>query len=178
MERQHISHFQYDRHEIERALHFLSKALIKSGHNKKPVLLHSMQVAHMLWGRGYSQCVVVAAVLHDVVEDTDITNSQVAQEFGGEVALYVDAMTVTESRNFEQSSARCAEHGNGVLAIRAADLIENSYYYYSAAPDQQKYLKQKFTRFKNLYRGQLDKSLAIELDRANELSVKSLPDQV
>lgn len=48
MEKAHIAEFEYDRHEIERALFFLSNALQDSGHNTKPVLLHSIQVAEML----------------------------------------------------------------------------------------------------------------------------------
>ena len=55
MERRHIANFEYDRHEIERAIHFLSDALRASGHNHKPVLLHSIQVGEMLWERGLDQ---------------------------------------------------------------------------------------------------------------------------
>ena len=36
MEKAHIAEFEYDKHEIERALFFLSNALQDSGHNTKP----------------------------------------------------------------------------------------------------------------------------------------------
>lgn len=55
MEKAHIAEFEYDKHEIERALFFLSNALQDSGHNTKPVLLHSIQVAEMLWEREVSR---------------------------------------------------------------------------------------------------------------------------
>ena len=97
MEKAHIAEFEYDRHEIERALFFLSNALQDSGHNTKPVLLHSIQVAEMLWERGYPQHVVTAAILHDVVEDADITVEDVKQSFGQQVALYVDALTISDT---------------------------------------------------------------------------------
>lgn len=97
MEKAHIAEFEYDKHEIERALFFLSNALQDSGHNTKPVLLHSIQVAEMLWERGFPQDVVIAAVLHDVVEDTDITIDDVEQSFGHQVAVYVDALTVSDT---------------------------------------------------------------------------------
>ena len=106
MEKAHIAEFEYDKHEIERALFFLSNALQDSGHNTKPVLLHSIQVAEMLWERGFPQDVVIAAVLHDVVEDTDITIDDVGQSFGHQVAVYVDALTVSDTQDIMQSFAR------------------------------------------------------------------------
>lgn len=97
MEKAHIAEFEYDRHEIERALFFLSNALQDSGYNTKPVLLHSIQVAEMLWERGYPQHVATAAILHDVVEDADITVEDVEQGFGQQVALYVDALNISDT---------------------------------------------------------------------------------
>ena len=94
MRRKHISNFQYDRHEIERALFFLSSALQESGHNIKPVFLHSIQVAEMLWERDFPQDIVIAAILHDVVEDTDVTIEEIKRKFGQQVAQYVDVLTL------------------------------------------------------------------------------------
>ena len=147
MEKAHIAEFEYDKHEIERALFFLSNALQDSGHNTKPVLLHSIQVAEMLWERGFPQDVVIAAVLHDVVEDTDITIDDVEQSFGHQVAVYVDALTVSDTQDIMQSFARTAELGSEALSIRAADLIQNSYYYHLASTDMQKRLRDKVCIF-------------------------------
>lgn len=175
MKKAHIAEFGYDRHEIERALFFLSNALQDSGHNTKPVLLHSIQVAEMLWDRGYPQDVVTAAVLHDVVEDTDITIDDVEQSFGRQVALYVDALTVSDVQDIMQSFARTAELGSDVLSIRAADLIQNSCYYHLAPIVMQKNLKSKFIYFIETYSNQLTDSLADELRSAHLANVKSLP---
>ena len=174
MEKAHIAEFEYDRHEIERALFFLSDALQDSGHNTKPVLLHSIQVAEMLWERGYPQDVVTAAVLHDVVEDTDITIDDVAQSFGHQVARYVDALTVSDTQDVMQSFARTAELGGDVLSIRAADLIQNSYYYHLASADMQKQLRDKFVYFMELSGELLDEALASELSEAYRLNVETL----
>lgn len=176
-ERRHVSEFDYDRHEIERALLFLAEALSSTGHNPKPVFLHSIQVAEMLWDRGADQDTVVAAVLHDVVEDTAVTSEQVEQAFGPNVAEYVDAMTLTDSRDFEQSSARCAELGPGVLAIRAADLIQNSYYYHLASAETKPRLKAKFTWFMDTYGQVLDTAMASELAEAYSHNVEHLLDE-
>ena len=163
MEKAHIAEFEYDKHEIERALFFLSNALQDSGHNTKPVLLHSIQVAEMLWERGFPQDVVIAAVLHDVVEDTDITIDDVEQSFGHQVAVYVDALTVSDTQDIMQSFARTAELGSEALSIRAADLIQNSYYYHLASTDMQKRLRDRFVCFMELSGELLDVALVSEL---------------
>lgn len=174
MEKAHIAEFEYDKHEIERALFFLSNALQDSGHNTKPVLLHSIQVAEMLWERGFPQDVVIAAVLHDVVEDTDITIDDVEQSFGHQVAVYVDALTVSDTQDIMQSFARTAELGSEALSIRAADLIQNSYYYHLASADMQKRLRDKFVYFMELSGELLDEALVSELSKAYRRNVETI----
>lgn len=174
MEKAHIAEFEYDKHEIERALFFLSNALQDSGHNTKPVLLHSIQVAEMLWERGFPQDVVIAAVLHDVVEDTDITIDDVEQSFGHQVAVYVDALTVSDTQDIMQSFARTAELGSEALSIRAADLIQNSYYYHLASTDMQKRLRDKFVYFMELSGELLDGALVSELSKAYRRNVETI----
>lgn len=174
MEKAHIAEFEYDKHEIERALFFLSNALQDSGHNTKPVLLHSIQVAEMLWERGFPQDVVIAAVLHDVVEDTDITIDDVGQSFGHQVAVYVDALTVSDTQDTMQSFARTAELGSEALSIRAADLIQNSYYYHLASTDMQKRLRDKFVYFMELSGELLDEALVSELSKAYRRNVETI----
>ena len=174
MEKAHIAEFEYDKHEIERALFFLSNALQDSGHNTKPVLLHSIQVAEMLWERGFPQDVVIAAVLHDVVEDTDITIDDVEQSFGYQVAVYVDALTVSDTQDIMQSFARTAELGSEALSIRAADLIQNSYYYHLASTDMQKRLRDKFVYFMELSGELLDEALVSELSKAYRRNVETI----
>ena len=174
MEKAHIAEFEYDKHEIERALFFLSNALQDSGHNTKPVLLHSIQVAQMLWERGFPQDVVIAAVLHDVVEDTDITIDDVEQSFGHQVAVYVDALTVSDTQDIMQSFARTAELGSEALSIRAADLIQNSYYYHLASTDMQKRLRDKFVYFMELSGELLDGALVSELSETYRRNVETI----
>lgn len=175
MGKRHISEFEYDRHEIERALFFLSNALQESGNNAKPVLLHSIQVAQMIWERGFSENTVIAAILHDVVEDTDITVTDVEREFGQQVAQYVEALTIPDRQDVKQSFARAAQLGGDVLAIRAADLIQNSYYYNLAPVDMQKELRSKYEYFMELSYEALERSLTGELQKTYDKNVKTLP---
>ena len=174
MERKHIVEYDYDRHEIERALFFLSNALEDSGHNTKPVLLHSIKVAETLWERGFSQDAVIAAVLHDVVEDTAVTIEGVRQQFGQQVAQYVDALTISDTQDVTQSFMRTAEMSSEALSIRAADLIQNSYYYHLATVDMQKQLRDLFIYFMHLSDGLLGESLKTELKETYTRNVEVL----
>ena len=172
MRRKHISNFQYDRHEIERALFFLSSALQESGHNIKPVFLHSIQVAEMLWERDFPQD--IAAILHDVVEDTDVTIEEIKRKFGQQVAQYVDVLTISNVQDFKQSFIHTTKLGNDVLSIRVADLIQNSYYYHLAPVGAQKQLRDKYEFFMKLSNRVLNESLSNELRKAYEKNVKIL----
>ena len=119
---------------------------------------------------------MTAAILHDVVEDTDITVEDVKQSFGQQVALYVDALTISDTQDVSQSFDRTAELGIEALSIRAADLIQNSYYYHLAPIEMQGKLKSKFTHFLEAYSSQHAKYLADELREAYRNNVKNLSD--
>src|SRR5215210_6858982 len=54
-----------------------------------PYVQHPMAVAWVLERLGFAEDVVIAGLLHDVVEDTDATLEQVAGEFGPVVAEIV-----------------------------------------------------------------------------------------
>ena len=58
-----------------------------------PYITHPLAVASILAELGMDTTTLVAALLHDTVEDTDYTLEQISSEFGGEVALLVDGVT-------------------------------------------------------------------------------------
>ena len=62
----------------------------KTGH---PYITHPLAVAWHLAHYGLDAPTVAAALLHDTVEDTDVTLEQVAGEFGSEVAALIDGVT-------------------------------------------------------------------------------------
>ena len=61
--------------------------LRKSG---EPYIIHPVQVAYTLAELELDDSTVCAALLHDVVEDTDVTNQDLINEFGTEIAEMVD----------------------------------------------------------------------------------------
>ena len=79
---------------IEKAYHVARDAhegqARKSG---EPYIIHPLCVAIILAELELDKETIVAGLLHDVVEDTVMTDEQIAQEFGDEVALLVDGVT-------------------------------------------------------------------------------------
>lgn len=62
----------------------------KSG---EPYIMHPLAVMQILIDWGMDEDTVIAGVLHDVVEDTEVTLEEIKQEFGESVAFLVDGVT-------------------------------------------------------------------------------------
>ncbi|PRP90818.1 GTP pyrophosphokinase [Enhygromyxa salina] len=58
-----------------------------------PYLVHPLRVARMLAGLGLDGPSVIAGILHDTVEDSELTVFELTERFGREVALLVDGVT-------------------------------------------------------------------------------------
>jgi len=80
-------------HKIEKAIIFMIKCFNLSNNNPKPVILHSTRVAMKIYELVAPVEYVIAAFLHDVVEDTKCTSRQIKKEFGSKVADIVEALT-------------------------------------------------------------------------------------
>jgi (p)ppGpp synthase/HD superfamily hydrolase len=59
-----------------------------------PYIVHLLDVMKTVWGWGVVDPIIMAAaVLHDILEDSDVTSRQLAKEFGEEVAQSVVELT-------------------------------------------------------------------------------------
>lgn len=79
---------------IQRAFEFAFGA--HSGQRRKsgePYIIHPVAVADILIGFGMDAQSVEAALLHDTVEDTPVTEDDIKKNFGASVALLVDGVT-------------------------------------------------------------------------------------
>jgi (p)ppGpp synthase/HD superfamily hydrolase len=61
--------------------------------DRAPFILHPLEVAALLSGRGYDDEVIAAGLLHDVIEDTDVGVVEVRERFGERVARIVAAVS-------------------------------------------------------------------------------------
>src|SRR6516225_10205213 len=98
-----------------------------------PYITHPLAVAMLLATTGMDTTTLVAALLHDTVEDTDLPIGQVKAEFGPEVAVLVDGVTKLDGAKWgdraEAETFRkmivAASIDLRVLVIKLADRVHN-----------------------------------------------------
>ena len=113
----------YDRDLIERAF-FLAKEAHEGVHRRsgEPYILHPLAVARIVVDEiGLGVKSVVAALLHDVVEDTDYTVEDIESRFGPKIALMVDGLTKM-SGVFKTDASEQAENFRKVLLTLSDDV--------------------------------------------------------
>ena len=66
----------------------------------EPYIIHPLNVAYILAGVGLDEATICAALLHDVVEDTDATDADLRKDFGDEIADMVAGVTKLETMQF------------------------------------------------------------------------------
>jgi (p)ppGpp synthase/HD superfamily hydrolase len=96
-----------------------------------PFVTHPLEVACLLHEAGYSDEVVAAGVLHDVIEDTDAEHRDLEDRFGAEVARLVAAVTddpSIEDRGERKAALRrqVADAGECAAAVFAADKVSKA----------------------------------------------------
>lgn len=136
--------------KVNRKLESAIVYLVNSSPNAegKPVILHSIRVGLYLDERGYNKNLVIAAILHDLLEDSVVSYQEIENKFGKDVAKLVRAnsfdkdmpeKTIQDKRKrYNQSLERCLNAGKRALIIKAADILDNSYYYH-LAPNKKMY---------------------------------------
>src|SRR5690242_13164903 len=118
------------RHAYEVAERMHRGQMRKSG---EPYITHPLAVAQILADLGMDTTTLVAALLHDTVEDTSYTLGALERDFGSEVALLVDGVTkfdkVFYGADAEAETIRkmivSAGRDVRVLVIKLADRLHN-----------------------------------------------------
>lgn len=115
----------------EMAVEAHSKQRRKSG---EPYILHPIEVARICSEEiGLGPTAIVCALLHDVVEDTDVTLTVIKEKFGDRIARIVDGLTkldgsynkdTTQAENFKKVLSTLVEDVRVVL-IKMADRLHN-----------------------------------------------------
>lgn len=88
----------------------------------EPYYNHPYNVALLVVSYGMDSESVEAALLHDVVEDTETSLSQIEQQFGSEVALLVDGVTKMGKVSFTSREEQQAENLRKMLIAMAKDI--------------------------------------------------------
>lgn len=119
-----------------RLLEALNFAAVRHRHQRRkgkrgaPYVNHLIEVAHLLTTHGVEDDdVLVAAVLHDVVEDTSATPAEIAQRFGTRVAEIVAQVTDDDTLPLWERKQRQIETAPMLTPdaqhVRVADKISN-----------------------------------------------------
>ncbi|MCP5109880.1 MAG: bifunctional (p)ppGpp synthetase/guanosine-3',5'-bis(diphosphate) 3'-pyrophosphohydrolase [bacterium] len=91
----------------------------KSG---EPYMIHPLEVAHILADRQVDRVTLQTALLHDVVEDTDVNVDQLRKRFGEDVSRCVDGVTKLSKLNFYSREQRQAESVRKMLLAMVSDI--------------------------------------------------------
>ena len=114
---------QYDvvriRDAMELAISAHNGQMRRSG---EEYVCHPLHVACILVEIGMDSDAVVAALLHDVVEDTDIELSEIARRFGADVAGLVDGVTKITQMSFSTREEQQAENVRKMLLAMSKDV--------------------------------------------------------
>lgn len=114
---------QYDLEKIENAYRFAEKAhsgqLRTSG---EPYISHPVAVAYILLEMCMDTDTICAALLHDVVEDTEVELDTIRKKFGEDVALMVDGVTKIGQVPLNTKEEQQAENIRKILMAMSKDI--------------------------------------------------------
>ncbi len=180
---------------IEKAYQIASRAhegqIRKSG---EPYIVHPLNVAIILACLEMDKETLIAGILHDVVEDTIMTEEDLKREFGEDVALLVDGVTKLEkiplsANNMEKSDAKLEMQAENlrkmflamakdirVIIIKLADRLHNMRTLkYQKPESQQRIAKETLEIYSPIAQRLGISKIKVELD---DLSLKYLEPEV
>ena len=109
--------------QLQSAYHFSEQAhegqFRKSG---EPYISHPLAVASILAEWHLDSQALTAALLHDVMEDTSVTKTEISRNFGKPVAELVDGVSKLDKIEFESHAEAQAENFRKMLLAMARDV--------------------------------------------------------
>ena len=101
-------------------------AMQKHGEQKRasgdPYFAHPLEVAAILTELKLDDATIAVALLHDTIEDTDATRTEIDQLFGHEIGSIVDGLTKIERLNLVSREEAQAENLRKLLLAISADV--------------------------------------------------------
>lgn len=114
----------------------------------EPYITHPVSVACIMADLHMDVPTILAALLHDVVEDTDVTTQDIKTQFGAQVSELVDGVTKLDKIEFESASQAQAENFRKmflamsqdvrVILVKLADRLHNMQTLEAMKPEQQR----------------------------------------
>jgi len=88
----------------------------------EPFIIHPLMVAYILAELKLDLNSIIVAVLHDVVEDTSYSISEISEQFGSEIAALVEGLTKLDKIPFSTKEEQQAENLRKLFLAMAKDL--------------------------------------------------------
>ena len=87
-----------------------------------PYFSHPLEVAAILTNLKLDDATIVAALLHDTIEDTEATRAEIDERFGPQIGALVDGLTKLKKLDLVTREAKQAENLRKLLLAIAADV--------------------------------------------------------
>ncbi len=88
----------------------------------EPYIIHPLEVAQVLAEMKMDSTAIAAGLLHDAVEDTDVSTEEIARRFGEQVAHIVDGVTKLDRIKFANKEDQQAENIRKMLLAMVTDI--------------------------------------------------------
>jgi (p)ppGpp synthase/HD superfamily hydrolase len=99
-------------------------------HDGSPYVVHTIMVARILGQHGFGEMVQAAGLVHDVLEDTDISEAELRSQLGDVVVDIVTAVSEDTELVWEERKQKYIESvvagGEAVWAVSVADKVHNA----------------------------------------------------
>lgn len=125
---------QFFNEQIDRAISFAVKAhknQFRKTDPSLPYIYHPISVGFILSRAGFSDEVITAGILHDVIEDCGISAEELKSTFGDKVTGYIEAVSENKENAWEKRKEdylnKILQSAEEIKAISAADKLHNIY---------------------------------------------------
>ncbi len=147
-------HAEADHALVRKAFEYAYNShLLQRRKSGEPYIIHPVGVATLVTQLKLDEASICAALLHDVVEDTDATRQDIVDAFGEEIANLVDALTKLDKYQFTSKEERQAANFCKMLfamnsdlrciLIKLADRVHNMRTLQHMRPDKQASIAQE-----------------------------------
>ena len=123
LEKINQNYAQADEEMLVKAYHYAEAAHANQKRaSGEPYFIHPCEVADILIDLGLDAATIAAALLHDVIEDTESTAEDIQREFGDEVLALVSSVTKLEKIVFKSKEEENAENFRKIFVAMAKDV--------------------------------------------------------
>lgn len=88
----------------------------------EPYIVHPLSVAYILADLNMDDTTIMAGLLHDVVEDTNVTLDQIAEKYGSDMKVLIDGVTKLDKLEYRSKKEHHAENLRKMFLAMAKDV--------------------------------------------------------